>query len=137
MYCEQCGDNLDTKAKFCASCIYSLVINAVDQKNSLNVEAVEKTAKAPNWWRNIMASDKKLKETFMKSFQAELSKYPELNAEQIALTIDKVERDYVKDTELDYLDVIWNAQKKIFKRVVAGILVSTISLVVYLYLFRK
>jgi hypothetical protein len=137
MYCEQCGDNLDTKAKFCASCIYSLVINAVDQKNSLNVEAVEKTAKAPNWWRNIMASDKKLKEIFMKSFQAELSKYPELNAEQIGLTIDKVERDYVKDTEVDYLDVIWDAQKKIFKRVVAGILVSTIGLVVYLYLFRK
>ena len=139
MYCEQCGDTLDTKAKFCASCINSLVIHAVDQKNTLNVKAVEKTAKAPNWWRNIMASDKKLKETFVKGFQAELSKYPELNlnAEQIALTIDKVERDYVKNTEVDYLDVIWYAQKKVFKRVVAGILVSTIGLVVYLYLFRK
>jgi hypothetical protein len=137
MYCEQCGDQLDTKAKFCASCIYSLVIHAVDQKNTLNVKAVGKTAKAPNWWRNIMASDKKIKEIFMKSFQAELSKYPELNAEQIALTINKVERDYVKDTELDYLDVIWDAQKKVFKRVVAGILVLMIGLVVYLYLSRK
>jgi hypothetical protein len=62
-------------------------------------------------FRNYMS--KKLKEIFMKSFQAELSKYPELNAEQIALTIDKVERDYVKDTEVDYLDVIWDAQKNV------------------------
>jgi len=137
MYCEQCGDKLDTKAKFCASCIYSLVIHAVDQKNTLNVKAVEKTAKAPNWWRNIIVSDIKIKENFMKSFQAELSKYPELNAEQIALTIDKVERDYVKDTELDYLDVIWDAQKKIFKRVVAGVLVLTAGLMIYLFLIRK
>ena len=137
MYCEQCGDKLDTKAKFCASCIYSLVIHAVDQKNTLNVKAVEKTAKAPNWWRNIIVSDIKIKENFMKSFQAELSKYPELNAEQIALTMDKVERDYVKDTELDYLDVIWDAQKKIFKRVVAGVLVLTAGLMTYLFLIRK
>jgi hypothetical protein len=137
MYCEQCGDKLDTKAKFCASCIYSLVIHAVDQKNTLNVKAVEKTAKAPNWWRNIIVSDIKIKENFMKSFQAELSKYPELNAEQIALTMDKVERDYVKDTEIDYLDVIWDAQKKIFKRVVAGVLVLTAGLMTYLFLIRK
>ena len=137
MYCEKCGDNLDTKAKYCASCIYSLVIHAVDQKNTLGVETVEKTAKAPNWWRNIMASDKKLKDKFMKSFQAELSKYPELNTEQIARAIHNLERDYAKDSERDYLDSIWDEQKKVFKRVVAGILVLTIGLVIYIYLVRK
>ena len=105
--------------------------------SSIDVESTNTSTKS-----NTLSStnpDKKLKETFVKSFQAELSKYPELNlnAEQIALTIDKVERDYVKNTEVDYLDVIWYAQKKVFKRVVAGILVSTIGLVVYLYLFRK
>jgi hypothetical protein len=112
-------------------------MHAVDQKNTLNVEAAEIAARAPNWWRNIMTSDKKLKETFMKSIQAELIKYPELNAEQIAYTINKVESDYVKDAEVDYLDVIWDAQKKVFKRVVVGILFLMIGLVVYLYLYRK
>jgi hypothetical protein len=137
MYCEQCGDQLDTKAKFCTSCIYSLVIHAVDQKKTLDVEAVEKTSKAPNWWRNIMSSDKKLKDKFMKSFQAELSKYPELNTEQIARAMHNLEIDYALDSERDYLDSIWDEQKKVFKRVVAGILVSIIGVVIYFYLVRN
>jgi hypothetical protein len=137
MYCEQCGDKLDTKAKFCASCIYSLVIHAVDQKNSLNVEAVERTAKAPNWWRNIIVSDVKIKENFMKSFQAELSKYPELNTEQIARAITDAERNYVNNSEGDYVDLIWDESKKIFKRVISGILVLTAGLMTYLFLIRK
>jgi hypothetical protein len=137
MYCEQCGDKLDTKAKFCASCIYSLVIHAVDQKNTLNVKAVEKTTKAPNWWRNIIVSDVKIKENFMKSFQAELSKYPELNAEQIARAITDAERNYVNNSEVDYVDLIWDESKKIFKRVISGILVLTAGLMTYLFLIRK
>lgn len=136
MYCEQCGNQLDTKAKFCASCIYSLVIHAIDQKSTLNVEAVEKTARAPNWWRNIIVSDIKIKQNFMKSFQAELSKYPELNTEQIARAITDAERNYVNDFEGDYVDLIWNEQKRIFKRVVAGILVLTAGLTIYLFLIK-
>ena len=102
-----------------------------------NVNSKEETFINYLQMKTLIKLMKKYKEIFVKRFQAELSEYPELNAEQIALIIDKVERDYVKNTEIDYLDAIWYAQKKVFKRVVAGILVSTIGLVVYLYLFRK
>jgi len=120
MYCEQCGSNLGSQAKFCSAC-GQIVNTASDLQNKSSIpEDNEKLSKAPDWYRNAIGSDEKAKAKYKKALEDELNKYPELDREQV-----------IKESERDYVDLQWNYFKKLSIRIGIGILVLIIGSVIY------
>ena len=120
MYCEQCGSNLGSQAKFCSAC-GQIVNTASDLQNKSSIpEDNEKLSKAPDWYRNAIGSDEKAKAKYKKALENELNKYPELDREQV-----------IKESERDYVDLQWDYFKKLSIRIGIGILVLIVGLVIY------